>query len=290
MTLSGTLRIVARWEPRMSRLATNYRRFRGVVVLVVVSAAVDVSLVAKYVADDALLENLVELEATAPPSEKVVALVAYMERHVERRPTTDASFLPGLTVLRPTARQVFEKGGDCADRSRLLIELLKREGVVASKVALYDRAGVPRHAVVEVDTEHGSMAVDALYGMYFPKPGGGYYSVWDINRDESILAGRVRELAEVQPAVREYPLETYTYVSPRTINWDKSATMRLAYRGLRAMFGSSVDRWARPSIVEDPVLLSLTGAAFGQSLLIGGTLILPRVRSRRRWFRGTTEA
>jgi hypothetical protein len=274
----------------MAPFVTNYRRFRPVLVLLLASAVVDGSLLAKHLADDALLDGLVELDAAAPPSEKVVALVAYMEKHVDRRPTTDASFLPGLSVLRPTARQVVEKGGDCADRSRLLIELLEREGVDASKVALYDRDGVPRHAVVEVDTEHGPMAVDALYGMYFPKPSGGYYSVWDINRDESILAGRVRELADLQPAVREYPLEMYTYVSPRTINWDKSAMMRLAYRGLRATFGPSVDRWSRPGIVEDPVLLSLTGAAFGQSLLIAGTLMVPRVKSRRRWFGGKTEA
>jgi hypothetical protein len=274
----------------MPRLASNFSRFRGVLVLVLFSGVVDVSLLAKYVADDTVLDNLVDVEATAPPSEKVIALVAFLEGNVKRGSTTDASFLPGLSVLRPTARQVVEKGGDCADRSRLLIELLKREGVEASKVALYDRDGVPRHAVVEVDTEHGPMAVDALYGMYFPKPAGGYYSVWDINRDESILAGRVRELADIQPAVREYPLEMYTYVSPRTINWDKSAMMRLAYRGLRATFGPSVDRWSRPGIVEDPVLLSLTGAAFGQSLLIAGTLIVPRIKSRRRWFGGTTEA
>jgi hypothetical protein len=274
----------------MGFLGTKYQRFRSALILIFVSIAVDGSLLAKYAADDAVLDRLVTLDDGLPPSEKTIAVVRYIGANVKSRVTTDASFLPGLSVLRPTARQVAEKGGDCADLSRLLIELLKREGVTASKVALYDEAGIPRHAVVEVDTEYGPMAVDTLFGMYFPKPGGGYYSVWDINKDEYILARRVAELSDTQPAVREYPLEMYSYVSPRTINWDKSAAMRLAYQGLSATFGPSVNRWSRPAIVEDPVQLALAGLAFGQSLMIAGTVAIPRIRSRRRAYGALIEA
>jgi len=90
--------------------------------------AVDGALLAKYFADDAVLRHVVDLEPGLPPSRKVLTLLDYIDKHVARVETTDESFLPGLSFLRPTARQVLEKGGDCADRSRLLVELLKREG------------------------------------------------------------------------------------------------------------------------------------------------------------------
>ena len=223
---------------------------------------IDGALLAKYAADDAVLDDVIELDGNMAPSQKVTALVNYIESNVPKVETTDESFLPGLSVLRPTARQVLEKGGDCADRSRLLIELLKREGVSASKIALYDRQGVPQHAVVEAVIEDAdrAMAVDALFGMYFPNPRGGYHSVADINRDEAILAARIAALGPSQADISTYPIDRYTYASPRSINWDKSPLMRWLYRGLRAVMGDAVDDLSRPAIVEDPVLMTLVGA------------------------------
>ena len=75
--------------------------------------------------------------------------------------------------------EVLEHGGDCADRSRLLIVLLRHEGIYATKVALHDSQGSPQHAVVSasIEDEDHSMVIDALFGMYFPKPEGGIVTV-----------------------------------------------------------------------------------------------------------------
>jgi hypothetical protein len=241
---------------------------------------VDCALAAKYLADDAVLDRVVDIDPNLPPSRKVLTLLDYIERNIPKTVTTDESFLPGLSFLRPTARQVLEKGGDCADRSRLLVELLKREGVRASKVALYDRDGVPQHAVVEADIEDadGEMVVDALYGIHFPDSRGGYYSVSDIRDDESILVERLRAVASTQPYTRDYPVDQYTYASPRTINWDKSWAMQQLYRGLFLVMGPRVDRLERPAIVGDPVLMTLVAAV---GLQLGAYLAFRLIRRVR---------
>lgn len=265
---------MSRWSPPRGWLLAT----------VVVCVVADGALLAKYLADDAVLRHVVELDSNLPPSRKVVTLLDYIDKNVVKRETTDVSFLPGLSFLRPTARQVLEKGGDCADRSRLLIELLRREGVRASKVALHDRQGVPQHAVVRADIEDddGSMVVDALFGMYFPDGRGGFYSVHDIRNDESILENRIRELAPTQPHTREYPLELYTYQEPRTINWSKSWGMQQLYRILYAIMGPRVDDLPRPAIVGDPVLLTLVFAVTTQLVVALGMRGFSRRRGRPR--------
>jgi hypothetical protein len=258
-------------------------RSRSAIAAVLLCAILDGALLAKYMSDDAVLERVIELDDTLTPSGKVVSIIDYIETNVPKRETTDESFIPGLAFLRPTARQVLEKGGDCADRSRLLIELLKREGVSASKVALYDRQGVPQHAVVEavIEDEDRAMAVDALFGMYFPNPAGGFHSIADINRDESILVARIEALGPSEADIRSYPVDRYTYASPRSINWDKSPMMRGLYRGLRAVMGDAVDDLERPAIVEDPVLMTLVGALAAQAAAGAGMLIIGRIKRRR---------
>ena len=71
-----------------------------------------------------------------------------------------------LKFLRPTARQVVEYGGDCADLSGLLIVLLRSRHVKASKWALYSRDSRAQHAIVEVEVEVGKMVIDPLFGFH----------------------------------------------------------------------------------------------------------------------------
>lgn len=260
------------------------RTRRLIVIALAVFALADVALIAKYAVDDRVLEHAIAIDPALPPSEKVIQAVNFLETRVKKRLTTDRSFLPGLSFLRPTPRQVLEAGGDCADRSRLLIALLQREGVSASKVALHDDAGQPQHAVVEVAIEDAdrAMVVDALFGMYFPKPDGGYYSVWDIKADERILHERIRALSPSQPQLREYPLDLYTYEAPRTINWNKSLPMRTLHRVLSAAIGDAVDRLPRPGIVAEPVLMTLVGAVMGQVAFVAALFVVGKRRAGAR--------
>ena len=243
-------------------------------------ALVDAALLAKYVSDAAVVRAAVDVPDHLTPSQKVVALVKFLETSVPKAATIDRSFLPGIDMLRPTARQVLEHGGDCADRSRLLIVLLRHEGVYATKVALHDRQGSPQHVVVSasIEDEDHSMVIDALFGMYFPKPDGGYYSVGELQRDETILRERVRELGANDAFIRGYPLEQYSYVAPKSINWSKSHAMSVLYQVLHSIIGKHVDRLPRPAIVSEPVLVTLIGLLSVQAVLIMGVAWIARRR------------
>ena len=256
----------------------EYGKKHLVLVVLATCALADAALLAKFVSDAAVVRAAVDVPDHLTPSQKVVALAQFLDTSVPKAATLDRSFLPGLDFLRPTARQVLEHGGDCADRSRLLIVLLRNEGVYATKVALHDSQGSPQHAVVvaSIEDEDHSMVIDALFGMYFPKPDGGYYSVWEIQRDETILRERVKQLGADDAFIRGYPLEQYSYAAPKSINWSKSHAMSLLYQVLHSIIGDRVDRLPRPAIVSEPVLVTLVGLVSVQAALIMGVAWVAR--------------
>ena len=213
----------------------------------------------------------------APASEQVIELLQFFRR-MPALDNKDYYLLPAFDFLSSTSEEVAEQGGDCADRARLLISLLHMRGIHAVKWALYDSNGRPKHAIVEVDTEKGKMAVDALVGLYFPKPGGGYYSVWDLRRNPQILQDRVHELLarHVQPGAAlldRYPLDEYVYTNARSINWDKSFAMHMTYKLLHALIGSRVDRIPRPYAAERPALLVTFASLFAEIFILLALLI-----------------
>jgi hypothetical protein len=199
------------------------------------------------------------------------------------------SFLsPVFRFLRPTAVQVCQSGGDCADKARLLIVLLDLYGVEATKVALYDDSGKPRHATVEVKIENGGkMAIDPYYSLYFPRPQGGYYSIADVSANDQILRARIDEIIargndQRRPRFSNYPYHKYTYRQPRTINWDKSVIMESVYHVLSVLIGSErVDQIERPSFVERPPLM-LFLVVFSSGMMIFVLYVPPIDRRLKR--------
>jgi len=198
-------------------------------------------------------------DSKLPPSEQTLKILEYLkDLPIE---SNESYFLtPAFRFLRATPRQIAEEGGDCADRSRLVIALLQTRGIYASKWALYSPKLHPAHAVVEVYTEQGKMAVDPLFGLWFPRPQGGYYSVEDLRKHGEILRQRVRYLQEhhLRPGAADlngYPLNTYIYGLARSINWDKSAVPYMIYRGLHAIIGDRANHLPRPEWVETPALV-----------------------------------
>jgi hypothetical protein len=221
---------------------------------------------AHYYEDQQDLRSLMDRIAPAsiPPSEQAKRIVAFLK--TKPAEAGDSYFLlPIFRFLRPTARQVAEHGGDCADRSRLTIVLLAVRGTHASKWALYSPQMQPKHAVVELEAENGKMVVDPLFGLWFPKDKPGtYYGISDLKQHPSILRARVQYLLsrgeEYGAALlHTYPLDVYVYDHARTINWDKSPLMRLAYQMLVAMMGPSVDEIRRPTLAEQPALMVAAG-------------------------------
>jgi len=231
---------------------------------------------ALYWRDQRFLASLMARIAnpSAPPSAQALQALAYLRDKPTQ--TNDSYFLvPLFRPLRATPREVAELGGDCADRSRLMIVLLHSRNIQASKWALYSSDMQPRHAVVEVDTEQGKMVIDPLFGLTYPMDQGGYYGIEDLRQNPSLFQNHITDLRarHERPGAEKldwYPLNLYVYSYARTINWDKSGAMRLAHRTLHAAIGDRVNQIRRPLWVEQPALMFVTGVAG----LEGGVLIL----------------
>jgi hypothetical protein len=219
----------------------------------------------KYLDEQSRLEALMSSIAspTLPPSQQAEAISTYLAFKPDE--TLDSYFLlPIFRSLRPTACEVADQGGDCADRSRLMVVLLGMRHIRASKWALYAPTGISRHAVVELRTESGKMVIDPLYNMWFPKAGGGFYDIDDLHRDPLILRSRVLALqadhaVQLNDSINWYPLNQYVYTNARTINWDKTIALRAAYRVLHMVLGERVNGIPRPEFAEQPGLMIIYG-------------------------------
>ncbi len=212
-----------------------------------------------------------------PPSEQVKCIVnSFRDEPFEQ---SDKFFLASiLRFLRPTPRQVAEWGGSCSDRSRLIVALLRLRGIGASKWAIYSPDLVPCHAVVEVATEGGKMVVDPSFGLWFPRPDGGYYGVEDLRNHSEILTRRIEELiARGNPSglgnLEFYPLDKYIFTHARTINWDKNWGSRLLYRLLHGVIGTKVNGTLRPAWAEQPALMLIYTGFLLELLCLAGCLM-----------------
>lgn len=264
------------------------RGWRIIVIIVLVGLlGTQMGALAIYFDDQKYLGSVMEKIASPmlPPSTQVEKIVAFLR---DRPGTFNESyfFLPFFAFMGPTARQVAENGGDCAQRSRLAISLLRVREIKASKWALYSSDLRPRHAAVEARVETGRMVVDPLFGLWFPRPEGGYYGMKELKEDARILEERIRyiRLRKEQPGTARlelYPVDEYIYQYARSINWDKSVGMQMLYRILEWMMGKKVNSIPRPVIAEEPSLIVVVGIAIleGKILLTWGFVV--RVRRKR---------
>jgi hypothetical protein len=235
-----------------------------------------------YLNEERYLSDLMDRIAprTLPPSEQAIKVV----ESLKDLPVKDFSamqqdtpyfLLPIFSFLRPMPRQVMEQGGDCADRSRLVIRMLHLHGIDASKWALYTKEMKSVHAVVELEAETGKMVADPDFGLWFPRSNGGYYGIKELRQSPSILQDRVHSLLQegVQPGssdLKSYPLNEYTYQYAKTINWEKWVGMFVVYEALKLVVGPAIDDLSRPTFVEAPQLMVMIMAGTMQ----GGLVVL----------------
>lgn len=223
--------------------------------------------------------------SSLPPSEQIKGVVLSLKDKPDDG--NDSYFLlPVFRLLRPTPWQVIEKGGDCADRSRLVIALMRLRGIQASKWALYDAQGESRHAVVQAEVESGKMVVDPLFGIWFPKPDGGYFAIPELKQDPAIVVQRISDLrAKGQrpgtDRLETYRFDQYVYSNARTINWNKSPIFRISYSILHRLLGDRVDDLRRPAFVEEPALMVVYGTAGFEVVIVLVWLVAERRRKRR---------
>jgi hypothetical protein len=259
---------------------------RILVAVLVVSLFGHFYVLGQYWQDHRYLKRLAThvTDPNAPPSEQTKQILAFFRD--KSQDTNRSHFLfPFLDFLRPTARQVADSGGDCADRSRLTVILLKMRNIPAEKWTLYYPKGHPEHSVVEVETEQGKMAVDPLFGLFYPRPSGGYYGVAELRENPDLVRQRIAEMEArhqepLAAPIERYSVEAYTYAYATTYNWQKSAFTRFVYRTLHGVLGSRVDDVRRPVWPEEPALVLSIGFGLLELLLIISLLLLARFAPR----------
>ena len=237
-----------------------------------------------YLQEEEYLSGLMDSIAprSLPPSEQAIKVVESLKPLPEIE-NSSYFLLPIFSVLRPMPRQVIEQGGNCADRSRLVIRMLRLHGIDASKWALYTREMKSVHAVVELEAETGKMVADPDFGLWFPRSSGGYYGIRELRQSPKILRDRVQSFVAQgkRPGavdLRKYPLDDYSYEYAKSVNWEKWAVTWPLYKALSIIMGPSIDNLQRPAFVEAPQLMVVIMAA----VLQGGVLVFHTLVTRVR--------
>lgn len=169
-----------------------------------------------------------------------------------------------LESLGATPLQVLEKGGDCADKSRLLAAMLELIGIRASLAMLYPcQECTPVHTVVLAETQSGIIVADPVYDLMFPREAGGYYDVREMIDNREIQGDRLRVLRAERGAKGKISFygSAYHYDFITTVNWLKYGWLA-GLSGLLERLGLEPRLIRRPAVLENPKLLfaNLSGA------------------------------
>jgi Transglutaminase-like superfamily len=193
-----------------------------------------------------------------------------------------------VPALGPTPIQVMERGGDCADKSRLVAAMLNSLNIDAGLIMI---SQCPRcgfiHTVVEAEYENGRMVVDPTWDVDYPTGDGRFFGVRELAGTDR---GRERiiELQRQRPIndrIMTMPPDEATFDYAVSMNWDRDIVTRSVAAVLR-LGGYSTDTLFRPIILEDPKLFFvclLIGIATAS--VIGGFLMDLGLRSLTRQIR-----
>lgn len=207
--------------------------------------------------DQAQLKTLVETEIAAVPSKNspfFAALNHWIYLNKGFKKNHGYFWLPQLG---PTPIQVLQEGGDCADKSRLLMAMLDSVGIDSTLIMLYDANGNPTHTVVEIRDGRQLAVADPVYDLTFPKPQGGYYSLSEMRGDPDILTHRLDALVAVngrENKIAHYKRDIENYRFATTINWDKNRLLKMI-AGYLQNRGIEPQTLRRPHLLDDPKLM-----------------------------------
>jgi len=216
--------------------------------------------------------------------DKALALNHWIHAHL---PTRRNPAVFGWERLRATPVQVLERGGDCADKSRLLSAMLRELDIPATMAMLFDPdSGLPTHTVVEARLSNKvSMILDPSFELYFPDSHGRYLGLIELRQDPGALERRLTELkaANPRPALCHFYPATYAnYMGASTINWNKNALTRIAHDMLYRWKGEQLYRMARPVPLEEPKLFFSLAALMTAVALYGCQELLVLIHTRWR--------
>jgi hypothetical protein len=179
-------------------------------------------------------------------------------------------------VLGPTPLDVLENGGDCSDKSRLLMAMLTSVGIDSSLVMLFNHTNtMSTHTVLEVREKNFSSIADPVFNIVFPKQESGFYGLSAMRDNPGILKYTVRQLLEKRGAldkISKYDLTNETYEFASTVNWNKNSALRAIAETLSKM-GIEAKNLRRPHFLDDPkFFLVLVFFWMGIVSLVAGVL------------------
>lgn len=223
-------------------------------------------------------------QVTEPPT-RVIALSHWVHAHL---PTGRNQQYFLFRRLRATSVQVLERGGDCADKSRLLAAMLRELDIPATlAMCFHPQTGAPSHTVVEARIAPDSyMVVDPAFELWFPRPDGqGFYGLTDLRANPNLLFKRLEHLRATLPwpaLAFFYPEHAAVYDRVATINWEKNSATRLARTIWSSWYGDEIIRLPRPLAAEEPKLFVIGGLTAMTVTILLCTFLKESVRRKKR--------
>lgn len=270
-----------RQRSRIGRAITRGLRIGGVMMLLAGSAVY-----LCYRADRAVLRRIAKriVKGVDTPAEKVRAVNTWVHWH-EGFVANEQSYL--FSRLGATPLQIVDDGGDCADKSRLVVALLSGIDIPAtSAMCFYPPTGEAVHTVVEAHLGgEDYIVVDPSFDLFFPKlEHGKYYGLIELRRDPTILASRLDEITSSRNfwmRINGYRREKSVYDLAATFNWNKNLVTRAARAALALAMGDTVYRIRRPRLLEEPELAVACAATLAGLGMISCSAILRRRAGRK---------
>lgn len=189
--------------------------------------------------------------------------------------------------LEATPIDVLAHGGDCEDKSKLLVAMLDTVGVEGTMAMQYPcRTCSPVHTVVLADIGDRLAAYDPVYNISFPDGRGGYHDVRSLRAQPQLMNRRLDELVRLRgqtDKIAHYNPANHSYAHITTVNWDKNGLTRAVAAGLTAL-GQEPALTTRPFFLDNPKeFFAVAGAvmALGFAFLLLVTLLVRRLRRPR---------
>jgi len=160
-------------------------------------------------------------------------------------------------ALGATPIQILEFGGDCADKSRLLMAMLSEINIPSTLAMLYPCPDCPPgHTVVEAKYEKGWMVLDPVFDIDFPDGKGGFYGLTLLRQNHKLLVTRIQQLCDKRgkgDKIERYDVMRTKYLYARTVNWNKNVITQ-CIASILSWFYDDPFLIRRPRFLDDPKL------------------------------------
>jgi hypothetical protein len=181
-----------------------------------------------------------------------------------------------VSALGPTPVQVMARGGDCADKSRLVAAMLNSLDIDAGLVMISScRRCEFIHTVVEARYEGGRMVVDPTWDVDYPTEDGRFLGVTDLagtNRGQQRVA-ELQHQRETTDKIAHMPTADATFEYAVAINWDRDVVTRGIAATLR-LLDYQPETLFRLRLLEDPKLFLILILLGTTTLMVLGSFVL----------------